>query len=234
MPRLRFGLVRQSEANRLRAPQETGPTEEGLSFLSHRIEVKFSEPNDGERSAEFIPDFLLGHYGRARILTLAGIACQHQAGGAWPGDRFESLQVAVHINPADDMIAAAIEKERKGPAQVARLQKIVPDEADGRIGSGGPGSGGLYGQIAQIYPGHVETLLGQPYSVRASAAPQVDGPARSEIFLRHHATEFTGWLTSLPGRIAGSIALFPAIELEFGFLLRIHRESPLAGVSGER
>ena len=107
------------------------------------------------------------------------------------------------------VITAPVEKEREWLVLLGQHEYVVHDKPHGQLRLGGPLSGLLNGQAAEIDSCHIEALLGQPESVDASAAAQLDDAAGLNRLLGNDPRQLGRGLPGFPGRLATLVVRIP-------------------------
>src|SRR5205823_6512036 len=75
-------LTLRNPASAVLSAQQARPAEKALRDSRGRVEAELTQLDDVERRAELATDLLFAHHRRPRVVRLAGVAGEHQAGRA--------------------------------------------------------------------------------------------------------------------------------------------------------
>src|SRR5579872_4516996 len=94
-------------------PHETRPTKGPLRPLGGFVKPELSNVDEVKEGSKFAANLLVGYAGRARLSGFPGIPGEGKVEGCWRRDCLQELEVGWKINPAHDMIDAAVEEKIK-------------------------------------------------------------------------------------------------------------------------
>src|SRR5690348_12584704 len=139
------------ELTRLRgsSPHQAGPRQKSNADLLHFIEVEFAQPYNLEDCPQFFTNLAFCDHRRPGLVRLTGVAGEYQADAVWMRDLPHCALIALHIDPADNVVTTAV-KDEIVRAEIRQIEHVGAQEGHRHAFGSRSLTGAAYGGGAEI------------------------------------------------------------------------------------